>query len=132
MRRLRLIFLCVVLVAGGALSLLLFRVFSLTNSAELGSKPEWSVLQAADAGAEPTPHRVILKRDGSYCAVGVRIDATKTRSWLLLNPKYEPLVKVLPPGQEIRLTKAEIDDLRVKCSPHQTVIAYLQEHRLPD
>jgi hypothetical protein len=104
-------------------------IILLRSSNELGSKPENSFLQALEVQyrGKPLDDRLIVKRRNEYCAVGILASDGKSRVWILLNPKYQPLVKEIG-AQDYRITRDELDLLKKECRLNESVARVLEEH----
>jgi len=98
---------------------------------EVGSKPEFSILQKVelenrqDIISKPR----IIERDG-YIIVGCPMETEKRNTWILLNAKHSPYYKQIPQGN-FTLTKEDLDRIRKIPGVSYTVIAVL-ESRISD
>ncbi len=104
--------------------------FLLKQSNELGSKPEYSFLQAIavqDRNA-PAEGGLIIKRHNRYCAVGIPAADGKDRVWVLLNPKYRPYEKEMPSGEDYRISRDNLDSLKKQCKITDPVVHLLESH----
>lgn len=116
------------LIAGGCYAYwLMARVAS---SEGIHSKREWSVLQSVQAhGTNASSKRiVVVTRDTYYCA-GVQTAGKKGRVWILLNPEFEPYVKVLGDQASVSMAPAEIEALKEGYPVHRDVLSFLKTRR---
>lgn len=77
----------------------------LSESDELGSKPEWSVLQFLsvkyDTDASKLNESVVFNLesyDKQYWILGVAGENGSPNIWILLNPSHKPYYKQMPQG----------------------------------
>jgi len=92
----------------------------ISNSDDIQSKREWSILQELEYKYRDNSltQRCIIENIQEYYAVGTMSDDSKSRVWLLLNPKYKPYIKFLPKKKyrffptdiELILRMAPVDD----------------------
>jgi hypothetical protein len=102
---------------------------SLGKSDELGSKPESSFLQALEKEYRDKPlvEKLLIKRRGKYCAVGIVATNNSERVWVLLNPRFQPLVKVSSDA-DYELTPKDVEWLRGQCDVDDSVAGVLRKH----
>lgn len=101
----------------------------LKRSNELGSKPEYSILQVLEVQNRATPitDRLLVKRRNEYYVVGIPASNGKQWVWVLLNPKYRPFVKELP-AESYRITHDQLGSLRRECEVTDPVVKTLEKH----
>lgn len=95
---------------------------------ELRSAPEWSVLQNLEVryrGQTGLP--VIVEKQERHCAAGIWAADRSTRVWILLDARYQPLVKKLPDGK-YDLNRDGLKQILDTCQPTAKVLAELQNH----
>lgn len=84
---------------------------------ELGSKPEWSVLQSLEVQHRDTAKASsgpLVRKEGTYCAAGLIAVDGASRVWILLNAEKEPLVKKLP-DLDYKLSNADMVQIESQC-----------------
>lgn len=99
----------------------------ISNSDELQSKREWSVLQNLEVRyRDDQAKKVIMsKADAEYCAAGILADDGETRVWILANARYNPLVKILP-NVPFHLSPESLSDITNGCGPTTQVLMELR------
>lgn len=102
----------------------------LKQSDELGSKPEYSFLQAlaVQNRGMPVDDHLIMKQHNGHCAVGIPASSGKGRVWVLLNPKYKPYEKEMPTGEDYRISRDGLNWLKQQCEIKELVVRSLEEH----
>ncbi len=83
---------------------------------EEGSKHEWSILQVVEFRHrdEPLTDNPKVELYEEYCAVGFKSKSKKERIWVLMNPKYSPMLKKMP-NEPLSVTTEEYDNLPATC-----------------
>jgi hypothetical protein len=96
---------------------------------ELGSKPEWGTLQAAEAASreEPSVSQIVLREQHGFHLLGVPSRTTGKPVWVLLDPRAEPYYKQMPPNEDFTLTQQDIQQAAAYCTVHPNTIAQLQQ-----
>jgi hypothetical protein len=102
--------------------------FGLLGCGELQSKQEWSILQTAEfqhrTGVSASQRVATYVYEG-YRAVGIAADDSQRRVWILLNPRFEPLVKEMP-AASYHLTRAELDQILRDGNVRAEVVEHLK------
>jgi hypothetical protein len=93
---------------GGAVSF--WQTWRQVDLDELRSKSEWSHLQAAELTFrnDHSPKPIFYNYE-AYQAVGLR-NTERSRTWILLNAKYKPKVKVMGP-ESIVCSRQDLEEI---------------------
>lgn len=98
-------------------------------SDELGSKREWSELQAIEYQrrdqSSPAESPTLVHRDG-YDILGVRSEGSTDWTWVLLNPSYKPKVKERPQGRAWTLSQSDYDRIISSADVAEPVHRFLE------
>ena len=99
----------------------------LKSSDELKSKREWSLMQIIQENKKGTNYssRVVVERVEECTAVGILPANSNKRVWIMLNPKYQPWIKVIP-NEDFYISPSELELLKLETEMDEKVLNYLQ------
>jgi hypothetical protein len=115
-----------IIFAIGLVGVILYLLYLVKSSDEIQSKREWSILQSLELKYRDRPLQdgVFVDQIDEFTAAAIRSDDGKTRVWVLLNPKHEPLIKHLP-NMAFTLTPDELHQLESSYEIKPIVREYL-------